>query len=198
MAFVQSRQNEPSRFGSFGKILRPGFNVLHGWRESRRSDAVGNHWYAEWLEAAGLSGQWMWNAEYGKESLPSLRPMLDALNVRYYFGSLANQNHPAPGLTKVAVADLEIFESPTAWPRAFFTNRVSSYGNPKELLQEVVHSEGRPLAGMQNEPAMAASLGDGSGIAANRFGERLPADEPRDFLHSGCSERRPGGPHGSL
>lgn len=156
---VLARQTEPSRVGSFGQVLRPGYNVVYGLETCTGADAVANRWFAEWLEGNGLPGSWMWESNYPKELLPALRPFYDAMNVRYYLGALENQSHPAPGLKKVAVADLEIFESPSAWPRAFFTDRVSRYQKPAELGEWIAHGDGRPLAGMQDASALVMSLG---------------------------------------
>jgi hypothetical protein len=52
-------------------------------------------------------------------------------------------------LKLVKVADLDIYESPTAWPRAFFTDRVGFYDQPAELIEKIRAANGRPLAAAQ-------------------------------------------------
>ena len=171
--FVLGRQAEPGRVTGFGKILRPGFNAVFGLESPIGSDAVLTPFYAEWFAAFGLDPAMVWSLEPTKKMLAPLRPFFDAMNVRYYFGSLADAAEPAPGLQKVAAADLEVFESETAWPRAFFTDRVLTYREPRELAAWIRGGDGRPFAAVQNgEPGVPA-------LPAKQLGRQLAAG--RDY-----------------
>jgi hypothetical protein len=158
--FIRERQREPSRTVGFGQILRPGFNMVLRLESPFGADAVTMLALAQWYEAAGLGGMTVWWPTLTKASLSASRPFYDAMNVRYYLGSPASADQLAPGLEKVAAADLEVFESKSAWPRAFFTDRLGQYQDIRLLSQWVKSGDGRPfaavLAGEANAPALAA------------------------------------------
>ena len=156
--FVRARQNDPARVMGFGQILRPGFNVVEHLETPTGADAVTVKALAEWYDAAGLAGMAMWWPTLSKNRLPQTRAIYDAMNVRYYLGSTAGAAEPTPGLRKIASADLEVFESETAWPRAFFTDRVSRYRDAPALLASVASSDGRPFAAVLESEAQVPSL----------------------------------------
>ena len=169
--FVRARQNDPSRVMGFGQILRPGFNVVEHLETPTGADAVTVKALAEWYDAAGLQGMAMWWPTLAKSRLPETRAIYDAMNVRYYLGSTATAQEATPGLRKIASADLEVFESETAWPRAFFTDRVARYRDEKTLAGWVMGGDGRPFAAvLENEAQVPVLPPDQSSrtIAAGR------------------------------
>jgi hypothetical protein len=170
---VRSRQSEPARAAGFGAIMRPGFNTVLGLESPVGADAVLTAFYAEWFHAIGLERDSMWTLESRKTQLPELRPIFDAMNVRYYFGSHEDAAEPTPGLEKIASADLEVFESKSAWPRAFFTDRVSQYRDPVTLAEWIKHGDGMPFAAVQagepDAPAPTSSQRDRRIVAAEKY-----------------------------
>ena len=50
------------------------------------------------------------------------------------------------GLEPIHDGDLNIYRSPTAWPRAFFTDQVTAYGLLPEFVELVRRGDGRPFA----------------------------------------------------
>lgn len=155
--FIRAKP-EPGRVAGFDRILQPGFNIVLGLESIAGADAVGNPSLVEWFEASGLGARWAWAPVVTKESLAVSRPFLDALNVRYYLGSPANRREAAPGLKKLAQADLEVFESETTWPRAFFSDRVGRYEDLRTLAQWVRTGDGRPFAAVAATDAVALKL----------------------------------------
>jgi hypothetical protein len=75
--------------------------------------------------------------------------MYDALNLRFYLRDLDGLSPPLPGLTLAAKQDLEVYESKTVWPRAFFTDQCATYSTPAEFARMVVQGDGRPFAAVQ-------------------------------------------------
>ena len=144
--FVRERQSEPGRTMAFGAILRPGFNIVYGLERPDGADAVELLPLAEWYEAAGLEAYSMWWPTVTKANARASQRVYDAMNVRYYFGSAADAAQPAAGLEKIASADLDVFESKSAWPRAFFTDRLNQYSNIRSLIHWVKDGDGRPFA----------------------------------------------------
>lgn len=137
---------EPGRVVGFGRILQPGFNAVLGLESIAGADAVGNAALMEWFSATGLGARWLWSPVVTKDNLTASRPFLDALNVRYYLGASANHGEVAPGLQPRGTADLDVYESPTAWPRAFFTDRLGHYDSLPALAEAVRTGDGRPFA----------------------------------------------------
>ena len=156
--FVRARQHDPARTMGFGQILRPGFNVVEHLETPTGADAVTVKALAEWYDAAGLQGMAMWWPTLAKSRLPDTRAIYDAMNVRYYLGSPATAAEPTPGLRKIVSADLEVFESETAWPRAFFTDRVTSYRDERTLAAWVKGGDGRPFAAVLENEAQVPVL----------------------------------------
>jgi hypothetical protein len=58
--------------------------------------------------------------------------------------------------------DLDVYESPTAWPRAFFTDRLAVYGRVGDFAARVRATDGRPFAAIQagepGAPVLSADL----------------------------------------
>ena len=156
--FIRARQHDPARAVGFGQILRPGFNVVERLETPTGPDAVTMKALAEWYDATGLQGMAMWWPTLAKSRLPETRAIYDAMNVRYYLGSPATAAEPTPGLRKIASADLEVFESETAWPRAFFTDRVTSYRDERTLAAWVKGGDGRPFAAVLESEAQTSVL----------------------------------------
>ncbi|MCX6952055.1 MAG: hypothetical protein NTV51_07795, partial [Verrucomicrobia bacterium] len=69
-----------------------------------------------------------------------------ALHVRYYFDLQSDQGALGKALRLVKTSDLDIYESPTAWPRAFFTDHLEAYDRPEEFVEKLRTGDGRPFA----------------------------------------------------
>ena len=158
---VRARQQEPGRTLGLGENLRPGFNIVTRLEGPAGADAVVTKALAQWYEAVGIPWMSMWWPALTKSRLPEYRALYDAMNVRYYLGSAAGSGEPAPGLKKILSVDLEVFESESAWPRAFFTDRVARYTDPRTLGGWIKGGDGRPFAAiLENEPATPALPAD--------------------------------------
>ena len=120
------------------------------------------------VEATSENLLWEWALTTDAENLPRLRRLYDLLNVRFY---LAPRNAgPFPELRQVGEADLRVYESPTAWPRAFFTDRVGLCTDAADLLRQAADGDGHPFAVVD-----AATLAETPGLAALRGRPPHPA-----------------------
>jgi len=92
--------------------------------------------------------------------LPNDLPLFDMLNVRYFLGELGTKTELIPSLKKIASLDLNVYESSKAWPRAFFTNRVTPYGGDSDFVRLLKEGDGTPFAAVpEEEMAKHAELG---------------------------------------
>jgi hypothetical protein len=155
---LSSQASEPSRgIGLEGTFL-PGWSAAYGLEGICGPDALMNPYYRELAGASPLRRIWDWRLYLARENVESVRPFLDFLNVRYYFGMPGEQLAQSTLIPR-AHEDLDTYESPTAWPRAFFSNRVAVYGTPSDLMNLILHGDGRPFAAVQeNEIGAAAGI----------------------------------------
>jgi hypothetical protein len=146
---VQRRLKEPYRTSGIGMTLTPGYSALLGLEGITGPDALTNRYEYELCWAAGMAYTWTWRLVVAPETIAQLKPIYDMLNLRFYLRSWSPI--PPPGLARVGQADLEIYESKEAWPRAFFTDNLLQYKTPAQFALMVKKGDGRPLAAVQGE-----------------------------------------------
>jgi len=156
---------EPARgFGLHGNFF-PGWTGVYGLETVHGPDALVNPWLRDLMTVSGVERMWDWRLYADASTVAAARPFFDVLNVRFYFDYRSDQGALGKALTLVQPADLDVYTSPTAWPRAFFTDTVAPYGQLGDLVRWFRDSAGRPLA--------AFEAGDGVARAAL---EKLPRD----------------------
>ncbi len=137
----------------------PGWSAAYGLEGIGGPDALMNPYYRELTGDAPISRLWDWRLDLERDAVARARPFLDFMNVRYYF------NNPVTGALGSGLVldghyDLDTYESPTAWPRAFFVDRVVRYRDPAGLVRLVMKGDGRPFAAIQAGDAAEDALGD--------------------------------------
>jgi hypothetical protein len=147
---VQATQAEaPSRgYGLHGNFF-PGWTSAYGLESVNSPDAVTNRWMNELIAAWGIQRPWGWDLTVNPEDLPAARPFLDAMNVRYYLDLHSDQGILGKAVKLVRLADLDVYESPTYWPRAFFTDRLAVYDDPASYANALRTGDGKPFAAAQ-------------------------------------------------
>ena len=155
---MKAHSPEPVRATGFGEVLSPGFNGVLGLENIAGPDALANARYREFVDAAKLPVVWDWRLAVGKSTAPTLLPLYDFLNLRYYLGTPGAGPAVVVGLKRVGTSDLDLYESPTVWPRAFFTDTLATYQTADEFAQMVWSGDRRPFAAMQTGTASAGDL----------------------------------------
>ncbi|MDO8539132.1 MAG: hypothetical protein Q7S40_01720 [Opitutaceae bacterium] len=160
--FVRAAQaREPARgFGLRGNFF-PGWSGVYGLETVHGPDALVNPWLRELIGVSGIERIWDWRLYVQPGNVGAARPFLDALNVRYYFDLQSDQGVMGRALKLLKAADLDVYESPTAWPRAFFTDRVAVYDEPAELIALIKTASGKPLAAIQKSDTDATRITTG-------------------------------------
>lgn len=155
---------EPFRVVGLGNNLFPTYNAALGWESLYGADAVRNGSYAELAEALGLTRVSHWGDGTPATATTTLRPFHDFLNVAYYLATPGPAPREIPGLRLLARNDLDLYESPTVWPRAFFTDRLAIYDRVPDFVRLLAGGDGRPFAAVQRgeaaAPALPAALSD--------------------------------------
>jgi len=162
--FVQGQVgSEPARAIGLNRYFFPGWTAVYRLEGIAGPDALMNRCYHELERLSPLLGEWDWRYYLTDDVFAAARPFLDFLNVRYYFVPRGDRAASSAGLTLAKSADLDVYESPTVWPRAFFTDRLGVYETPKQFMQQILKGDGRAFAAVQ-----ASELAANPGLAAFR------------------------------
>lgn len=160
--FLDAHRREPGRVAGWGNTLFPSYNTTLRWESLYGVDAVRNPFYQELAIEFGMRRVWVWDWFTKAEEAPDLLPGHDLMNVTHY---VADHKEPAvafAGVTLLKQLDLDVYASPTAWPRAFFTDRLGSYATPREFAAQVRAGDRRPFAatqaGQTDAPRLPADL----------------------------------------
>ena len=161
--FVRQRQHaEPSRSFGFKNNFFPGWTGVYGLEGIHGPDALVNPFVRELVgDLPGVTRIWDWRLYGEPKDAGVARRFLDVLNVRHYFDLQSDQGLLGKALSIAKIADLDVYESPTAWPRAFFSDRVDVYDEPADFVRKIQGGDGRPFAAAQRKvvsiaPALAA------------------------------------------
>lgn len=153
VSFLRGAQaREPSRgFGLDGNFF-PGWTGVYGLETIYSADALVSPFLRELVDLLpGASHDW--RLTLAPENIAAARPFFDALNVRYYLDRARGRDRLGPSLHPVAFADLDVYESPGVWPRAFFTDRLALYDEAPDFVQQIDSGDGRPFAAAQRKSA---------------------------------------------
>jgi hypothetical protein len=160
--FLDRHRHEPGRVVGWGNTLFPSYNVALHWESLYGVDAVRNPYYQELAIEFGLQRVWVWDWFNKTEDAPQLVPAHDLMNVTHYVADHTDPAREFAGLKLLKQADLDVYESPTAWPRAFFTDRLGAYTTPREFAAQVRAGDRRPFAAIQagqtDAPRLAGDL----------------------------------------
>ena len=153
-ALRADQKAEPSRAFGFQGNLFPGWNDVYRIEGLHGPDALVNPLYRELIEACGFERIWDWRLYQEFSKFAPLRRYYDFLNVRYFLDYRSNQALLGAQLTPVHHGDLDVYRSETAWPRAFFTDRLAPYATAKDFARLVATGDGRPFAAMQADDSL--------------------------------------------
>lgn len=149
MSKVQQLTLEPTRVTGLGMNLYTGSNQLYFQEGIYGIEAVRNRTLDEFAMAAGVHKILFWGGDdFGTERNQS-RAAMDMLNVRFYLDRPGFNDPATTGLSQIGTEDLQILESPTAWPRAFFTNRIEAFNDLEEFVHRLRIADGQPFAAIQ-------------------------------------------------
>jgi len=162
VAFIDQQSHEPGRRVGWGNSLFPAYNIALRWEGTYGVDTLRSRYYHELALEFDMKRVWVWDWANKPEDAPRLVPVHDMLNVDYYISDHAVPAREFAGLKLIKQLDLDVYQSPTAWPRAFFTDRLGSYATTKDFAEEIYKGDGRPFAagqkGQMDLPALPSDL----------------------------------------
>jgi hypothetical protein len=163
----------PARVIGVGDVLFSGTQGLWDLEGIAGPDALELPKYEALINAAGVQRYWRWNILIGGPDLPRVGPLLDLLNVGYLVvpHRTASQGLP-PGADNLPVMrasgeDLLLAaRRPTAWPRAFFVDRVERYTDVRQFVAQLNQADGPFVAVEEAGPESGETRPAGAGALA--------------------------------
>ncbi|MGH7956202.1 MAG: hypothetical protein ACREH8_04235, partial [Opitutaceae bacterium] len=150
MEFVRGAQeSEPGRGYGLHDNFFMGWTGVYGLEAINSPDALVNPRVRELIVLSGTTRGFTWDFTVPPENIRAVQPVFDAFNVRFYFDRGHDQAPLRRSLRLVQTLDLDIWESPTVWPRAFFTDRVHVYDTAADLIRKIKSGDGRPFAALE-------------------------------------------------
>ncbi len=140
------RSDEPARVAGLGGVLVPGFSVVPGLEHYTGADAVISPWQRELAQKSGMPLVWDWRWILPRAGFPRAQVFGDLWNIRWYVGSPLEQPREVPGLKFGRTLDLDVYSSPSAWPRAFFTDRLAECASLDNFVTLLTTGDKRPFA----------------------------------------------------
>ena len=168
---IHHASHEPSRAIGVDWALFSGSQALYQLEGIGGADPLELPAYRELVDASQMWRNWGWFTMVRQADVPRLSPLLDMLNVGYV---LSRPDNVPIGVSSVAVFRpdrLVVGRRPTAWPRAFYVDGVTSYTDAVDLLRHVA-SNGKPIAGVQSIDTQAT---EATRRVANPTGRVIPA-----------------------
>lgn len=171
--YLDQLEREPGRVVGWGNTLFPSYNSALRWESLYGVDALRSRPYEELAREFGLDRVWIWDWFSKPEDAPRLVPAQDLMNVTHYVADHTSPAREIAGLKLLKSLDLDIYASPTAWPRAFFTDRLLKYASVREFAEAVWRGDRRPFAAIQqgqtDAPALPADLATRTVRAATNY-----------------------------
>ena len=143
---VKSVPGDAARMVGFENNVFAGYNDVQGIESLSGPDALQPRLTREMTIASGLEYIWVWRIRLTQQNLRQSKPVCDLLNVKYYFALPGSLPDEIGGLRRLRSLDLDIYESNTVWPRAFFTDQVIAYNSTADFVKLIGTRDGRPFA----------------------------------------------------
>lgn len=151
----------PYRVVGVDGVMFPGYQASIGVESIYGADALAPLYLRELIDAFKFTHMFDWATIVRQVDVPSVARALDAFNVRFLLYP-PDAESIADG-SVVARKDLVVVERQSAWPRAFFTDKLSQYSSPDELADRI-RSANQPIAAVQSGEDGAPQPLTGAGI----------------------------------
>jgi hypothetical protein len=181
-----AQKKEPGRAVGLGDTMIPGQAAMYGIEDISGADALRVAGARELIEALEIP-LFGWRTFVPARLLQVLRRRLDFLNVRHYAMEKDPTVAPPDGFPVAFAGDMTVYESPTAWPRAFFTDAAFPAASVQDVAKVLRDGDGRPFAAIAPQTIERlrlpnAASGTHTAIAAS--GYRLTANSTEFVINA--------------
>jgi hypothetical protein len=142
----------PTRVIGEGMVLFPGHNVRLGLEGIVPVDAIRNKHYKELLTLTDYpEPDWGWNWIYiiKSDQIASRAASLDLLGIGYIVAERGTQM--PQDMKLVYSGDLDVWQRPSVWPRAFFVNKVIEVRKLSDILDALADKVHSPFAAVETQ-----------------------------------------------
>lgn len=146
---VRTDMKTPTRAVGIEGNLFPGWGAAYRLEGISGPEALMNPYFRELADALDFDRIWDWRIMVHDTDLDRMRKRFDVLNVGYFLDYRSDEAKLGAVLTPVKMADLDVYRSETVWPRAFFTDRLATYGEVRDFAELVINGDGQPFAATQ-------------------------------------------------
>lgn len=145
---INSR-NIPSRVIGEGFVMFPGYNSIVDLEGIVSVEPLRNKHFEKLLDIVDYPDiGWGWMRAIKRDQIVDHASSLDLLNIGYIF---AYPGTKVPtSLKLIHSSDLDVWESETVWPRAFFVNEVLNIHNSFEISERLTNNKKLPFAAVEN------------------------------------------------
>lgn len=155
------KDKDPSRPTGIGYNLFSGFHQMVGWEGIYGVDALRNGYFDDLAIAGGAKKVRWWDSPgWNEEDITAQQPFQDMSNVRYYLAGHSDTPRERAGLRLLGSYDLDLYESPSVWPRAFFTDQIQSYDSLPVFVHQL-QNERSPFVSVAASDAEAMKMSAG-------------------------------------
>ena len=159
VAAIRRDARGPTRVLGLREVLFSGSQALYKLEGIGGPDALELPRYEQLMNASGVQRYWLWNHIIAGPELPQLAPFLDLVNVGYVLAARGSQDLPLPesGLAPLPMTAEDLVvpsRRSTAWPRAFFVDRVSQYRGVAEFVTQLREASG-PFGSIEGDDGQA-------------------------------------------
>ncbi len=167
---IHGKSTEPTRTAGIGLTLVPGYNAVLGLENFCGADALISPWQRELAEATGLAPLWGWRWVLDPRESQRIHRFGDLMGIRHYLA--APDGAQTQNLQQTHTTDLDFYTSPSAWPRAFFTNRIRAAADLSAFVHLLENGDGLPFV----SAIEATGTGDPSSTVAPATDYRLTSN----------------------
>lgn len=148
---LRDQMTQPWRVSGLNSTLGPGYSGVIDFEGINAPDALMNPYYRQLCEAAGFSFESFWKIVFHAPELSLTKSITDSMNCRFFLHERGTAPPVQGVLFQLGSYDLDLYESKTAWPRAFFTDGIITGDGASDYVAALTSSDGRPFAFAQKE-----------------------------------------------
>jgi hypothetical protein len=145
-AVEKIRQLDPD---GISRAIGVGYNLFPGWNSAMFLESIGGAQplepskLRELLDKSGLHGEAQnignegWHKHIGPNELEKFHKLMNFLNVRYFLATPGSVTQESTCVEKIGSYDLDLYSSPSTWPRAFYSDKVDACDSVEALLSKI-------------------------------------------------------------
>ncbi|HWA26107.1 MAG TPA: hypothetical protein VG734_10625 [Lacunisphaera sp.] len=169
---IDAHKPAAGRVVGWDSVLYASYNIVPRWEGMYGVNAVRSVHFHDLADSLGLQRVWNWDWPNREADARDLVRKYDSYNVTNYLATHRDGPHPIEGLVLLGQADLDVYASPTAWPRAFYVDRLAAYDRPADFAKLITGGDGKPFAAVQRGtpvPPALSSAGDRVTVPARDY-----------------------------